>query len=165
VAPRPRIAESAFVHPSAVVIGNVAIGPASSIWPTAVLRGDVEAIEIGEGCTIQDGAVVHTDEGMPTRIGNRVSVGHRAIVHGTVIDDDCMIAMGAVLLSGCHVGSGSIVGAGALCREGMQIPPNSLVVGVPGRIVRQTTEQDRDRIRYTSDYYVRLRERYQQGDL
>jgi len=160
----PRIHESAFVHPAATVIGNVTLGPRVSVWPTAVLRGDVDRIEVGEDTTVQDGTIVHCDDRLPTRIGNRVGIGHRAIIHSAILEDDCLIGMGAIVLSGCHVGTGSIIGAGALCREGMKVPPNSLVVGVPGRIVRQTTEADRSRIRATVEHYAELRSRYQRGE-
>jgi carbonic anhydrase/acetyltransferase-like protein (isoleucine patch superfamily) len=104
--------------------------------------------------------VVHVDHGVPTKIGRRVAIGHRAIVHGATIEDDCLIAMGAILLNRVHVGTGSIVGAGAVCREGMRIPPNSLVLGVPGRVMRETTSAERDRIRSTVESYLELQQRY-----
>jgi carbonic anhydrase/acetyltransferase-like protein (isoleucine patch superfamily) len=151
---------SAFVHPAAIVTGNVTLGARVSVWPTAVLRGDSDAITIGDDSNVQDGTVVHADEGIPTIIGRRVAIGHRAIVHGSIVGDDCLIAMGAILLNGVRVGSGSIVGAGAVCREGMVIPPNSLVLGVPGKVVRETTPTDRDRIRKTVEAYLELQNRY-----
>jgi carbonic anhydrase/acetyltransferase-like protein (isoleucine patch superfamily) len=151
---------TAFIHPTAVVTGNVTLGARVSVWPTAVLRGDSDAIEIGDDSNVQDGTIVHVDDGIPTRIGKRVAIGHRAIVHGATIEDDCLIAMGAILLNRVHVGTGSIVGAGAVCREGMRIPPNSLVLGVPGKVVRQTTDADRDRIRHTVESYIALQQRY-----
>jgi carbonic anhydrase/acetyltransferase-like protein (isoleucine patch superfamily) len=152
-----------FIHPLAIVIGNVTLGARVSVWPTAVIRGDTDAITIGDDSNVQDGSVVHVDHGVPTTIGKRVAVGHRAIVHGATIEDDCLIAMGAILLNGVHVGSGSIVGAGAVCREGMRIPPNSLVLGVPGRVVRETTDAERDRIRKTVESYVALQEEHRAG--
>jgi carbonic anhydrase/acetyltransferase-like protein (isoleucine patch superfamily) len=152
-----------FIHPLAIVIGNVTLGARVSVWPTAVIRGDTDAITIGEDSNVQDGSVVHVDHGVPTTIGKRVAIGHRAIVHGATIEDDCLIAMGAVLLNGVHVGTGSIVGAGAVCREGMRIPPNSLVLGVPGRVVRETTDAERDRIRRTVESYVALQEEHRAG--
>jgi carbonic anhydrase/acetyltransferase-like protein (isoleucine patch superfamily) len=151
---------TAFIHPAAIVTGNVTIGARVSVWPTAVLRGDSEAITVGDDSNIQDGTIVHVDDDLPTTIGNRVAIGHRAIVHGATIEDDCLIAMGAILLNGVHVGSGSIVGAGAVCREGMKIPPNSLVLGVPAKVVRETTPEDRDRIRHTVESYLELQTRY-----
>lgn len=154
---------TAFVHPAAHVIGNVTLGARVSVWPTAVLRGDSDAITGGEDSNIQDGTIVHVDPGVPCTIGARVAIGHRAIVHGATVDDDCLIGMGAILLNRVHVGTGSIVGAGAVCREGMDIPPGSLVVGVPGRIVRQVTEAERERIRHTVDAYLGLQNVHRTG--
>ncbi len=151
---------TAYIHPAAVVTGNVTLGARVSVWPTAVIRGDSDSIEIGEGSTVQDGTIVHVDHGVPTKIGKRVAIGHRAIVHGATVEDDCLIAMGAILLNGVHVGAGSIVGAGAVCREGMRIPPNSLVLGIPGRVTRETTEAERDRIRKTVESYLELQQQY-----
>lgn len=155
---------TAFVHPLAFVCGDVTLGARVSIWPTAVVRGDTAAITIGEESNVQDGTIVHVDHGVPCTIGARVAIGHRAIVHGATVEDDCLIAMGAVLLNRVHVGTGSIVGAGAVCREGQVIPPNSLVLGVPARIVRQTTAEDRERIRRTVASYVDLQLRHARGE-
>ncbi len=158
-----KIDSTAYVHPTAVVLGDVTLGARVSVWPTAVLRGDSDTIVIGADSNVQDGAVIHVDEGIPTRVGNRVAIGHRAIVHGATIDDDVLIAMGAVLLNGVHVGSGSIIGAGAVLPEGKRIPENSLVIGVPGRIVRQTTNEERERIKRTIDAYLDLSDQYRKG--
>jgi carbonic anhydrase/acetyltransferase-like protein (isoleucine patch superfamily) len=147
---------TAYVHPGAHVIGDVTLGARVSVWPTAVLRGDNDAIVIGEDCNVQDGTIVHVDPGLPCTIGRRVAIGHRAIVHGATIADDCLIGMGAILLNRVVVGSGSIVGAGAVCREGMEIPPNSLVVGVPARVIRETTDAERARIAHTVRAYLEL---------
>lgn len=159
----PIIHPTAFVHSSAIVCGNVTLGARVSVWPTAVIRGDSDSIEIGEDSNIQDGTVVHVDHGVPTRIGKRVAVGHRAIIHGAIIADDCLIAMGAILLNRTTVGSGSIVAAGAVCREGFEIPPNSLVMGVPAKVVRQTTPEERDRIRHTVEAYLELQNEHRAG--
>jgi carbonic anhydrase/acetyltransferase-like protein (isoleucine patch superfamily) len=159
----PTIHPTAFIHPAAHAIGNVTLGARVSVWPTAVLRGDSDAITIGEDSNVQDGTVVHVDPGVPCTIGARVAIGHRAIVHGTTVGDDCLIGMGAILLNGVVVGSGSIVGAGAVCREGMQIPPNSLVVGVPARVIRETTEAERARIASTVAAYLRLQVEHRTG--
>jgi len=113
---------------------------------------------------VQDGTIVHVDHDVPTTIGKRVAIGHRAIVHGATVEDDCLIAMGAILLNHVHVGSGSIIGAGAVCKEGMVIPPRSLVLGVPGRVVRQTTDEEVERIRKTVDSYLDLQVRHRRGD-
>jgi carbonic anhydrase/acetyltransferase-like protein (isoleucine patch superfamily) len=154
---------SAFIHPTAVVTGDVTLGARVSVWPTAVIRGDTDRITIGADSNVQDGSVIHVDAGLPTTIGSRVAMGHRAIVHGSTIENDVLIGMGAILLNGVHVGTGSIVGAGAVCREGMRIPRNSLVLGVPGRIIRETTPEERERIRRTVDAYVELQEEYKAG--
>jgi len=156
----PTIHPTAFVHPLAVVLGDVTLGARVSVWPTAVIRGDSDRITIGEDSNVQDGTIIHVDDGVPTTIGKRVGIGHRAIVHGATIENDCLIAMGAILLNNVHVGTGSIVGAGAVCREGMKIPPNSLVVGVPGRVTRETTDAERERIQHTVDSYLELQQRY-----
>jgi carbonic anhydrase/acetyltransferase-like protein (isoleucine patch superfamily) len=152
-----------FVHPLALVCGNVTLKNRSSVWPFAVLRGDTERIEVGEDSNIQDGTVVHADAGFPTIIGDRVGVGHRAIIHGSIVEPDSLIGMGAILLNGVRVGTGSIVAAGAICKEGMQIPPNSMVMGVPGRVVRETTVLERERIRATVDSYVKLQAEHKAG--
>lgn len=156
----PTIHPTAYIHPAAVVTGDVTLGARVSVWPTAVIRGDTDRIVIGADTNVQDGTIVHVDHGVPTIIGARVGIGHRAIIHGATIEDDVLIAMGAVLLNGVHVGTGSIVGAGAVCTEGMRIPPNSLVLGVPARVVRQTTDAERDRIRRTVQSYLELQTAY-----
>lgn len=155
---------SAFIHPLAFVCGDVTLGARVSVWPTAVIRGDTDRVEIGEDSNVQDGTIVHVDHGVPTRIGARVGIGHRAIIHGATIEDDVLIAMGAILLNRVHVGTGSIVGAGAVCREGMVIPPNSLVLGVPGRVVRETTPEERDRIQLTVRSYIDLQAKHRAGE-
>jgi carbonic anhydrase/acetyltransferase-like protein (isoleucine patch superfamily) len=158
----PTIHSTAYVHPLAVVIGRVTLGARVSVWPTAVIRGDSDTIEIGDDSNVQDGTVIHADEGVPTKIGKRVGIGHRAIVHGSTIEDDCLIGMGAILLNGVHVSSGSLIAAGAVCREGMKIPPNSLVVGVPAQVKRETTPEERDRIRHTVEAYLELQLRWRE---
>jgi carbonic anhydrase/acetyltransferase-like protein (isoleucine patch superfamily) len=152
-----------FVHPTAVVVGDVVLAPDVSIWPLAVLRGDCDRITVGPSTNIQDHTVVHVDYGVPTTIGARVAIGHRALIHGATIEDDVLIGMGAVLLNRVRVGAGSIVGAGAVCPEGMTIPPGSLVLGVPGRVVRQVTSAERDRIRATVQHYLALKEDHRAG--
>ena len=149
---------SAFVHTAAHVIGDVTLGARASVWPTAVLRGDSDAIVVGEESNIQDGAIVHVDAGVPCTIGARVAIGHRAVVHGATVRSDVLIGMGAIVLNRAEIGSGSIIGAGAVVREGMVVPPNSLVVGVPGRVVRKTTVAERERIGRTVAAYLELQE-------
>jgi carbonic anhydrase/acetyltransferase-like protein (isoleucine patch superfamily) len=156
----PTIHPTAFVHPQAFVAGDVTLGPRVSVWPFASIRGDSDVVTIGDDTNVQDGCVIHVDDGVPCHIGKRVGIGHRAIVHGATVEDDVLIAMGAVLLNGAHVGSGSIIGAGAVVREGFVVPPNSLVLGVPGRITRETTFAERERIAKTVEAYIALQERY-----
>ncbi|HEX6048688.1 MAG TPA: gamma carbonic anhydrase family protein [Gemmatimonadaceae bacterium] len=155
---------TAFIHPASFVCGDVTLGAAASVWPSAVLRADSAAITIGESSNVQDGAVIHVDPGLRCTIGARVAIGHRAIVHGAVVEDDCLIAMGAIVLNHVVVGAGSIVGAGAVCREGMVVPPNSLVLGVPGRVVRSTDDELRGRIASAVAAYVALAERHRRGE-
>ncbi len=154
---------SAYIHPLAAVIGDVTLGAHVSVWPTAVIRADSARISIGANTNVQDGAVLHVDEGYPLAIGERVSIGHRAVLHGATVEDDCLIAMGAILLNGVVVGAGSLVGAGAVCREGMRIPPRSVVLGVPGRVAREATSEITTRIRRTMESYLALQEQYRAG--
>lgn len=154
---------SAFIAPGAVVLGDVTLGPHSSVWYGCVLRGDMAAIVVGESTNVQDGTIVHVDEGKPARIGARVGIGHRAVIHGCVIEDECLIGMGSVLLNDVRVGTGSVVAAGALVTEGTLIPPGSLVMGVPARVVRPVDAELRARIRHTWEHYVEQAERHRSG--
>lgn len=149
-----KIHPSAFVAATAAVMGDVTLGEDASIWYGAVLRGDMAPIVIGAQSNIQDGTIVHVDEGVPCSVGRRVGVGHRVILHGCVVEDDCLIAMGSVLLNGVRVGAGSVVAAGAVIPEGMQVAPGSLVMGVPGRIVRPVDPALAQRVAATWSHYV-----------
>ena len=160
----PRVHPTAFVHPLAAVIGEVELGARASVWPFAVLRGDSDRIAVGDDSNVQDGAVVHADRGVPAAIGARVTVGHRAIVHGATVEDDCLVGMGAVLLNGVVLGRGSIVAAGAVVPEGLVVPSDSLVMGVPGRVRRLTTDEERARIARTAASYVELQLAHRRGD-
>ncbi len=155
---------TAFIHPAAFVCGDVTLGAAASVWPSAVVRADSAPITIGASSNVQDGVVIHVDPGLPCTIGARVAIGHRAIVHGAVVEDDCLVAMGAIVLNHVVVGTGSIIGAGSVCREGMVVPPNSLVLGIPGRVVRSTNEALRGRITSAVAAYVALAERHRRGE-
>lgn len=145
---------TAYIAPTAVVLGDVTLGPQSSVWFQAVVRGDTEAIRIGARTNIQDGAVLHADPGFPCLLGEQVTVGHRAIVHGANIADRVLVGMGAIVMNGARVGSESIIGAGAVLAERAEIPPRSLVLGVPGRIVRTITDDEAARIVRTAENYV-----------
>jgi carbonic anhydrase/acetyltransferase-like protein (isoleucine patch superfamily) len=149
-----KIHPTAFIAPTAAVMGDVTVGQDASIWYGAVVRGDMAPIIIGAQSNIQDGSIVHVDEGMPCTVGRRVGVGHRVILHGCTVEDDCLIAMGSVLLNGAVIGSGSVVAAGAVIPEGMQVPARSLVMGVPGRIVRPVDAALRERVAATWSHYV-----------
>ena len=159
----PEVHAEAFVHPLAAVIGDVRLGARASVWPFAVLRGDTSRIVVGADSSIQDGAVIHVDRGVPATIGARVAIGHRAIVHGATVEDDCLIGMGAVVLNGAVIGRGSVVAAGAVVPEGMVVPPGSLAVGVPARVRRATTDDERDRIARTAASYVELQAAHRAG--
>jgi carbonic anhydrase/acetyltransferase-like protein (isoleucine patch superfamily) len=159
----PTVDPLAFVHPLAFVCGDVTLGAGASAWPFAVLRGDNERIVVGASSNVQDGAVLHADPGLPCVLGERVSVGHRAVVHGAIVEDEVLVGMGALVLNGARIGRGSIVGAGAVVREGMEVPPGALLVGVPARVVRATTDEERARIARTAQSYLRLQARHREG--
>ncbi len=157
----PEIGEDVFLAETAVVIGDVKIAKGASIWYNAVLRGDVNSITIGEGSNIQDGVVIHTlytgsRTPSQTHIGRNVSVGHNAIIHGGIIEDDCLIGMGATILDNAVVGSGSIVAAGALVLSGAKLEPNSLYAGVPAKRIREIAPEQREEVikRTARDYHL-----------
>jgi len=156
----PVVHEGAWVAPSAAVIGDVRLGEGANVWYGAVLRGDEDEIVIGPRSNVQDNAVMHTDAGHPVRVGADVTIGHGAIVHGATIEDGVLIGMGSTLLNGSVIGSGSVVGAGALVSEGVVIPPNSLVLGVPGKVRRETTEEERAHIARSAPGYVARADRH-----
>ena len=133
---RPEIHPSAYVHESAVLIGAVLIGPRASVWPGAVLRGDNEPIEVGEETNVQDGCVLHTDPGVPIRVGARVSVGHQSMLHGCTIGEGSLIGIQAVILNECVVGRNCLIGACALLTERKHVPDGSMVVGAPAKVLR-----------------------------
>jgi carbonic anhydrase/acetyltransferase-like protein (isoleucine patch superfamily) len=154
----PTVDPSAYVDQSAQVIGDVEIGPESSVWMNVVVRGDVHRIRIGCRTNIQDGTIVHVmRDTHPTIIGSEVTIGHAAVVHGCTIEDRVLIGMGVILLNGVHVGSGSIVGAGTLVTEETAIPPRSLVLGRPGKVVRPLTDEEVISIRDYAERYVGYR--------
>lgn len=159
----PRIAPSAYIDPSAQVIGDVQIGERSSVWPLAVLRGDVNAIRIGEETNIQDNSVLHGQTGeYPVSIGNRVTVGHSTVLHGCTVEDDCLIGIGAILLNGARIGRGSVVAAGSLVPEDAVIPPGSLALGIPARVRRPVSEEEKERFRVNCARYVEASAAYKE---
>lgn len=155
----PTVDSSAFVDQSAQVIGDVHIGAESSVWMNCVVRGDVNYIRIGARTNIQDGTIVHVmrEPSHPTIIGDDVTIGHGAIIHGCTIAERVLIGMGTILLNGCRVGTGSIIAAGTLVPEGMDIPPGSLVMGTPAKVRRQLTAEEDASIKWYADNYVRYR--------
>jgi len=162
---RVRAHATAFVAPGAVVVGEVTLGARSSVWFGAILRGDMDAIVLGDDSNIQDNSVVHVDTEVPVTIGKRVVIGHRAVIHGATVEDDCLIGMGSILLNGCVIGAGSLVAAGALVSEGKAIPPGSLVVGVPGKVVGQVTPEMKLSIARGAEHYVALAQTYRERGL
>ncbi len=151
----PKIHPSAFVHDAAEVIGRVTLGKDVSLWPHAVLRGDVDRVLVGEGSNLQDNVVVHCREGLPAVIGKGVTVGHGAIVHGARVGDLCLVGMGAIVME-ASLGRECIVGAGAMIPKGMTIPPRSLVLGMPAKVVRKLTAEELAMLRRSRDSYIGL---------
>ncbi|MFI8291308.1 gamma carbonic anhydrase family protein [Streptomyces sp. ms191] len=152
----PRIDPTAFTAPTSVVLGEVTLGARASVWYHAVLRADCGPIVVGEDANIQDNTTVHVDPGFPVTIGDRVTVGHNATVHGCTVEDDVLVGMGATILNGATVGAGSLVAAQALVPQGMQIPPGSLVAGVPAKVRRPLTEEEQAGIRLNAEMYLHL---------
>ena len=150
---RPQVDSTAWVAPNSVVIGNVRLAPCSSVWFGCTLRGDNSSITIGENSNIQENSVLHCDDAFPLSVGSNCTIGHLVMLHGCQIGDNCLVGMGAVVLNGVTVGSGSLIGAGALIPEGKTIPCNSLVLGSPGKVVRQTNERDWAMIRHGVEFY------------
>lgn len=160
---RAHVAESAWIAPGAVVTGDVVVAAEASVWFGAVVRGDVSPVRIGRRTNVQDGCVLHVDAGHPCILGDEVTLGHGAIVHGATVEDCCLVGIRATVLSGARIGSGSVVGAGALITENKVIPPRSLVVGVPGRVIRQLSDEDLAAIRASADHYVACATRYRES--
>lgn len=159
----PQLAADAWIAPSADLIGDVRLGERSSVWFGAVIRADNTPITIGAESNIQDGAVCHSDEGYPLTIGERVTVGHQAILHGCTIADDCLIGLGARILNGARIEPECIVGAGALITEGKAFAGGSLIVGAPAKVVRQLTENERQMLRASAAHYAEKAARYAAG--
>jgi carbonic anhydrase/acetyltransferase-like protein (isoleucine patch superfamily) len=150
----PEVDDDAWVAPTATVVGAVRLGPGASAWYGAVLRGDGDSITIGARSNVQVGCAVHADPGFPVVLGEGVSVGHNAVVHGCTVEDDVLIGMGAVVMNGCRIGAGTMIGAGTLLPAGTVVPPGSLVVGAPGKVRRETTGEERDLIALNAAHYL-----------
>jgi gamma-carbonic anhydrase len=161
----PTVAASAYIDPSAQVIGDVVVGDDASIWCNATVRGDVNYIRIGNGTNIQDNSVLHVEHDLfPLVIGDRVTVGHSVVLHGCFIEEDCLIGIGAIILNGARIGKGSVIAAGALVPEGAQIPAASLVMGVPGKVRREVSPEERERFRLNAGHYIELRGFYKDDE-
>ena len=155
---------TAFIAHGAIVLGDVHIGRDSSVWYNSVIRGDTDRITIGDETNIQDLSMIHADPGIPCLVGHRVTVGHRVILHGCTIEDDCLIGMGAILLNGARIGRGSVIGAGALVLEGTEIPPGSLVLGFPAKVVRPLDDSTSARIEHAWKHYVEKARSHRAGN-
>lgn len=156
----PNIDDSCFVAPSASLIGDVVLNEQASVWFNCVLRGDNDRIEIGARSNIQDGSVLHVDDGYPIQIGEDVTIGHKVMLHGCHIGDGSLIGMNAVILNGAKIGQGCLVGANALVTENTHIPDGSMVLGSPAKVVRQLSDKDQARLRQGAEHYVMNNERY-----
>lgn len=153
---KPVILRSVRGAGNIAVIGDVRVGEASTLWYGAVLRGDLGSIRIGDGTNLQDNCVLHCGVGLSTVVGRQVIVGHGAILHSCTVEDGCLIGMGSTLLDGCVIGEGSIIGAGTLIPKGKVIPPRSLVMGVPGQVIRSVTDEEAAKILSDAELYVQL---------
>jgi carbonic anhydrase/acetyltransferase-like protein (isoleucine patch superfamily) len=160
---RPQIDPSAWIAPTAVLIGNVIVGPGANIWFGAVLRGDNEPITVGQGSNVQENAVLHTDMGYPLTIGADCTIGHMAMLHGCIIEDGSLIGMSATVLNGARIGKASLVGAKALVTEGKLIPPASLVMGAPGKVVKELDQAAQARLLKSAAGYRANAERFRAG--
>ncbi len=161
----PAVDPSAFLAPTATVIGNATIEERASLFYGAVVRADMDRVVLGAGSNLQDNVVVHTDYGFPTIIGSGVSVGHGAVVHGCTVEDDCLIGMHATVLNGAHIGTGSLIAAGTVVLEGTVIPPRSLVAGVPGKVRRQLEDDELQRVITNARIYLDLAEKHRLATL
>ncbi|MGP4016072.1 gamma carbonic anhydrase family protein [Saccharopolyspora sp. 5N708] len=159
----PQIDPAAFVAHGAALIGRVRLAAGASIWYNTVLRGDQENISVGTDSNIQDGCVVHADPGFPADIHTGVTVGHKAVLHGCTVEDHCLIGMGAVVLNGARIGTGSLIAAGAVVLEGTEIPPGSMVAGTPGKVRRELTPQEQDRLKLAAEGYVTMAAKHRQA--
>jgi carbonic anhydrase/acetyltransferase-like protein (isoleucine patch superfamily) len=162
---KPQLASTVYVAPTAQLIGNITMDAESSVWFNAVLRGDNAPIVVGARTNIQDGCTLHVDSEVPLTIGNGVSVGHHAILHGCTIHDGALIGMGAIVLNHAEIGEQALIAAGSLIPEGKKIPPRSLVMGSPGKVVRELTEKDLEMLHYISGHYVSQGQRYRASNI
>lgn len=156
----PQRGENVFIAPTATVVGDVVLGDDVGIWFGAVIRGDNERITVGNGTNVQDCSVLHTDPGCPLVIGNNVTIGHKAVLHGCLVEDGCLIGINAVILNNARIGENCLIGANALITDSKVIPPNSLVVGAPGRVIRKLNEKEIDMLDRFNKSYIHKIHRY-----
>ena len=159
---KPKIHKSSFIAKSAVIIGNVTIGKNCGVFPNAVIRGDENSIEIGDGSNVQDCCILHVDEDHKIKIGKNVSIGHGAMVHGATVEDECLIGINATVLDGAKIGRGTIIGANALVTTDMIVPENSLVIGTPGKVIKQD-KKFRERAHFNATEYQRIAKEHLEG--
>lgn len=159
----PVTGDAAFVADDARVIGRVTLGLDASVWFGVVMRGDVEALEVGARSNIQDGTVIHADEGFPARIGDNVTVGHKVMLHGCIVEPNSLIGIGSIILNGARIGRDSIVGANSLITEGKSFPPRSLIMGSPGKVVRELSDEEVAAITASAAHYVANAKRFSSG--
>ena len=168
---RPSVHRTVFIHPRAVLIGDVRIGPHSSVWPGAVIRGDMAGVEIGSYTCIQDNAVVHSGDEyerknprfLPTKVGDYVVVGHNSLLHGCTIEDNCLVGAGSVVFNGARVCEGSLVGIGAVVLRGERVPPKTVVVGIPARVLRTLSDEEVERTRRQAETYAEFAEKHRRA--
>ena len=160
----PSLGNPRFIAPNATIVGDVTLGDGSSVWYGAVIRSDLNPIRIGRDCNVQDNATIHSNRSSVATLGNGVTVGHNAIVHGATIEDDVLVGMHATVLDGAHIGKGSIIAAGAVVLSGMEVPPNSLVAGVPGKILRRDDPHSLERTRDNAQEYILLAEGHAESE-
>jgi carbonic anhydrase/acetyltransferase-like protein (isoleucine patch superfamily) len=156
----PRVSEGVFIAPDATLVGDIELGRDASVWFASVIRADNDLISIGDETNIQDSCVLHTDEGIPMHIGPRVTVGHRAMLHGCTVEEECLVGIGAIVLNHARIRRHSLVGAGALVTEGKEFPERSLILGSPARVARVLTDEEVAQIRDAAAHYVRNARRF-----
>ena len=157
---QPQVHETCFVAEGVKLIGNVVIEENANIWYNAVIRGDIDQILIGKNSNVQDGTIIHCDIGQPTIVGNDVTIGHNSIIHGCVIEENCLVGMGAIIMNGAHIGKNSLIAAGTIIPPGKIIPENSLVMGNPGQVMRKITNMDLEGMKKNTSLYLELAKEY-----
>ena len=159
---KPEIKENVFIAEGSKIIGDVVIEKGASIWFNTIIRGDIDSIKVGQNTNIQENSTLHIDKGISLSIGDNVTIGHGSVLHGCTVEDNCIVGMGATILNNAVIGENTIIGAGALVPEGKEIPSGSLVLGVPGKVVRELKEDEKNEIKESADHYQKLARRYQE---